>query len=75
MIEFKTREQRKKELLDQAEELLATVDEDAIHRAQERRYLGETENDNKLKQYADQEHVKRLLRAMEQAMEADDENK
>lgn len=58
------RKEQKEKMLAEAEELLAAVDEDAVRRALERRYLGETQDDNKLKCYADQEHMQRLHDAM-----------
>lgn len=67
MINFPTKEelQRKKEEKHQyIDELLESIDEDAIKREHERSFLGETDNDNKLLQYADKEHSKRLLEAM-----------
>lgn len=67
MIQFPNKEEKlrkRDELIAQAEELLETVDPNAVERMVDRCYLGETENDNKLLQHADREHMKRQIEAM-----------
>lgn len=73
MIKFPDKEEKlrkRDELIAQANELLETIDNDAIERMVDRCYLGETEDDNKLKQHADCEHMKRQLEALELLFEA-----
>lgn len=68
MIQFPNKEEKlrkRDELVAQAEELLETVDNDAVERMVDRTYLGGVENDNKLLLHSDKEHMKRQIEAME----------
>lgn len=78
MVQFpneKEREKKKNEYLSQASDIMKNLDKDALNRVAQRAYLGEFEDDNKLKVAVDREQMGKAVEAMELMVKAGKYNK